>query len=392
MLESAGGPERTGRGPLRSDAPAPPVTSGLLTVGVEEEFLLVDRRTRRPVGRGPQVLESAATLLGDRAQHEFYTAQVETCTLPTSRLPELREDLAWLRTVMGRAADGEGCRLIASGTPALAPQDPLEVTAGERYRRMAVRFAGAVGRYDGVVCGCHIHVGVSGRGQALALANHMQPWLPVLQGLAANSPFARGRDTGYAAGRAAEHARWPTVGPAPVLDESGYERVATALVRGGTLLDRRMIYWYARPSEHVPTLEIRVADVNADLDTVILLSALVRGLAASFLSDVEEGLRPVPLLDGALLEAHRLAARYGLEGEGLDPATGCLLPARILAERLLARAAPALAAAGDLGFVEQHLRRLHTRGGGAARQRAVHARHGRCRDIVDSLADATTGV
>ncbi|MFE9561535.1 glutamate-cysteine ligase family protein [Streptomyces sp. NPDC006487] len=100
----------------------------------------------------------------------------------------------------------------------------------------------------------------------------MGPWLPVLQALAAYSPFDRGRDSGYASRRAVEHARWPAVGPAPVLDEAGYEHCAEELVRSGTVLDRRMIYWYARPSEHVPTPEIRVADVNARIGTVVLLA------------------------------------------------------------------------------------------------------------------------
>ncbi|WUG90914.1 glutamate-cysteine ligase family protein [Streptomyces sp. NBC_00454] len=157
----------------------------------------------------------------------------------------------------------------------------MTVTRDERYRRMESRFASILGDYDQAVCGCHIHIGVDCRARALDLANRMRPWLPTLQALAANSPFNRGRDSGYASWRAVEHARWPTVGPAPVLDEAAYERCADALVRSGTALDRRMIYWYARPSEYVPTLEIRVADVNARLDTVVLLAVLVRGLVAT---------------------------------------------------------------------------------------------------------------
>ncbi|WP_412566273.1 glutamate-cysteine ligase family protein [Streptomyces nojiriensis] len=97
------------------------------------------------------------------------------------------------------------------------------------------------------------------RSQALALANRIRPWLPVLQAIGANSPYDRGKDSGHASWRSVEHARGPTVGPAPVLDEADYEHLASTLVRTGTILDRRMIYWYARPSEHVPMLEIRPA-------------------------------------------------------------------------------------------------------------------------------------
>ncbi|UUU38638.1 carboxylate-amine ligase [Streptomyces sp. NBC_00162] len=368
----------------------PALPSGLVTMGVEEEFLLVDRHTRAPSGSAPHVLEAAATVLGSQAQGEFYTAQVEVCTQPVSTAAALRAELVRLRRVMGDAAAGEGCLLVASGTPVTDPAEPLTVSDDERYQRMAHGFAAALGQYDGIVCGCHIHVGVTSRAQALALANHMRPWLPTLQHLAANSPFVHGRDTSYASRRAVEHTRWPTVGPAPMLpDEAAYEEAVTSLMAERGLLDRRMIYWYARPSEHVPTLEIRVADVNADVDTVVLLAALVRALATTLLTDISQG-RPVPMFpETALYEAHRMAARHGMEGVGLDPATGCTLPAHILAERLLAKTAPALAVAGDLSLVEQHLWQLRTYGGGAARQRAAYGHHGRLRDVVDYLAETT---
>ncbi|WP_328740686.1 glutamate--cysteine ligase [Streptomyces erythrochromogenes] len=360
------------------------------TMGVEEEFLLVDRLTRAPVGRAAGVIEAAAGRLGPLVQPEFFTAQVESCTSPTSSTAVLRAELAWLRAELVRAAEAQDCLLVGTGTPVIPPEHPLTITPDERYRRMAVRFASAVGGYDQPVCGCHVHIGVSSRAQALDLANRLRPWLPTLQALSANSPFDRGRDSGHASWRAVEHARWPTVGPAPFLDEASYERIAHDLVQCGALLDRRMIYWYARPSEHVPTLEIRVADVNARLDTVVLLAALVRGLAGVLLPERDEG-RPPPFLEcGRLREAHRLAALHGLGGgEGLDPVGGAHVPVWDMLDRLRERAAPGLAAAGDLHMVDTLLDRLRTEGGGAARQRAAHVRRGRLADVVDSLAMTT---
>ncbi|MFD9519242.1 glutamate--cysteine ligase [Streptomyces sp. NPDC059979] len=370
--------------PVGTGAPA-----GLLTMGVEEEFLLVDRHSRAPVGRGPRVIEAAARTLGPLVQPEFFTAQAEVCTTPTTSTAALRAELARLRAGLVGAAAGEDCLVLASGTPVIPPEHPLTVTPDERYLRMVVRFPSAVGDYDRVVCGCHVHIGVPGRAQALELANRMRPWLPCLQALTANSPFDRGADTGYASWRAVEHARWPTVGPAPVLDEASYERIANALVQCGALLDRRMIYWYARPSEHVPTLEIRVADVNARLDAPVLLAALARGLAAVMGPETEEG-RPPPHLEcGRLREAHRLAAVYGLDGDGLDPVTGARVPAWAVVDRLRERAAAGLAASGDASLVDTLLDRLRTEGDGASRQRAVHGRHGRLTDVVDSLARTT---
>ncbi|MFE7595647.1 glutamate--cysteine ligase [Streptomyces sp. NPDC057494] len=360
-----------------------------MTVGVEEEFLLVERHTGRPVDRGPLVVEAARAVLGEQAQSEFFGAQVEVCTRPTSCLAELRSELALLRRVMAEAAAAEGCLLVATGTPVIPPERPPTVTPGERYGRMAARWPWLVGSYDGMVCGCHVHVGVTGRGQALALANHLRPWLPILQAIAANSPFSLGHDTGWASRRSVEHARWPSVGPAPLLDETGYDRLADHLVRTGTLLDRRMIYWYARPSEHVPTLEVRICDVNADLDTVVLLTAFVRGLATALLPEIADG-RPAPRLpEPRLISAHRLAAREGLEGNGLDPASGERVPVTETVERLLARAEPGLAAAGDLELAQELYDRVRRCGGGAARQRAAYLRRGRLSDVVGDLVRLT---
>ncbi len=362
------------------------------TVGVEEEFLLVDRRTRLPAPLAPQVIAAAAGALGDQVQSEFLQVQVETCTRPALRLKELRDDLARLRAVLVAAAADADCLLVASGSPVLAGPGPALLTENPRYHRMAARYPGAVDGYGGALCGCHVHLGTVERGLALALGNRLRPWLPVVQALAVNSPFDAGRDTGFASWRAVRLARWPTVGPAPVLDEPGYEALADSLVARGTLLDRRMIYWFTRPSEHLPTLEVRVTDVNADLETVLLLAALLRGLAGVLLEEARAGLPLPDVPQDRMVAAHRRAARTGPAGAGIDPFTGSPVPTTTLVDRLLERAAPGLAAAGDLAAVEAGLDRLRRLGTGADRQRRhYHLRH-RPTDVVDGLARLTATV
>ncbi|MFD3875853.1 glutamate--cysteine ligase [Streptomyces sp. NPDC058623] len=361
------------------------------TVGVEEEYLLVDRGTRAPVNRGPQVIRAAARELGELVQSEFYDAQVEICTRPTTDCADLRRQLSLLRESTTRAARAAGCLPVASGVPVIAPLEPLTVTDDERYRRMARRSAHLIDGFT-AVCGCHIHVGTMDRPRALALASHMRPWLPVLQSLTGNSPLMGGRDTGHDSWRSVAFSCWPTVGPPPVVDEAQYLAHVDGLVAAGVLLDRRMLYWYARPSEHVPTLEIRVSDVNADLDTVILTVALVRGLAAVLLEDVDAGVPPPTVPPHRLWGAHALAARGGLDGPGADPCGRGQLPAELLVERLLDRAAPGLAAAGDLDLARTLWEGLRRRGTGASRQRAVLAATGSLTAVVDRLAVAPADV
>ncbi|MFE7511308.1 YbdK family carboxylate-amine ligase [Streptomyces sp. NPDC057540] len=367
----------------------------ILTMGVEEEFVLVDLATRAPVNRAPQVIRRAVRSLGDQVQTEFFNAQIEVCTRATASRADLRDELSRLRTEVGAAAREAHCVPVACGTPVLPPEEPLTVTDTERYRLMARHFASLVtredgaAREDGLVCGCHVHIGTFDRPRALELAQHMRPWLPVLQALAGNSPYARRHDTGFQSWRAVEHARWPTVGPTPVLDEARYLALVARLIRDGTLLDRRMVYWHARPSEHVPTLEIRVADTNADLDTVVLVAILARALAATLLGRVDAVAPPPRVPQAHLLRAHRLAAVHGLTGAGLDPIDGHRRPAAELVDALMALARPGLDLTGDTAWAHEQWRRVRVDGGGAARQRAVFRRHGRFSAVVDSLAAAT---
>lgn len=362
----------------------------VLTMGVEEEFHLVDRDSRAPVNRAPEVIRELAAELGGQVQAEFYDTQVEVCTLPAAEREDLRRQLLRLRCSVAQAAERAHCLAVASGSPVLPPREPLTITDNARYRLMASRFAGLVGPYR-LVCGCHVHVGRLDRGRALALANQMRPWLPALQSITGNSPYVCGRDTGLDSWRSVAYSGWPTVGPPPLVDERQYLEYVDGLVGAGVLLDRRMLYWHARPSEHVPTLEIRISDVNADVDTVVLTAVLVRGLASVLLEEADAGVPPPEPPEGVLRAAHRLAARHGIGGPGLDVRTGGRVPARLLVDRLVERAAPGLERAGDLGAVEALWAGMLRRGTGARRQRAVYAATGSLAAVVDSL-NAVTGV
>ncbi|MBV9025038.1 MAG: glutamate--cysteine ligase [Streptomycetaceae bacterium] len=370
--------------PLSSESRAASVD--VPTFGVEEEFLLVDRETRVPTPCVSMVLKSAGEVLGDQVQAELFPTQVETCTRPVRTLQELRGELLRLRTAIAAAAAETGCLAVASGTAVVPAPGSFEVTGSSRYLRMAAEFGAVTDELGSGVCGCHVHVAVSCRDEAVRLGNHLRPWLPTVGALAANSPFRKGWDSGYASWRAMSWSQWPGVGPPPMLpDAAAYDALVDSLIAAGFMLDRGMIYWYARPSEHFPTLEVRVADVNADLDTVVLLAALVRGLTATLVGAVRAD-EPAPAIPDRLLQAaHWRAARDGLAGFGLDLAAGRPRPAVELVEALIERAAPGLEAAGDMDEVQALWRRVRLARGGAARQREAYRRRGDLRDVVDDL-------
>ncbi|HEX8632010.1 MAG TPA: glutamate--cysteine ligase [Catenuloplanes sp.] len=361
--------------------------SGLLTIGVEEEYLLVDGQEPHAVPAVEEVFDQLPGQLREQVQHEYLRTQIEVASAPGLDLRDLWGSLRQLRTELSCAAERAGVRLVAVGASPIAGGD-ADVSDKPRYHRMAERF-GRLSPGQGSN-GMHIHVGIADPELGVQVLNHLRPWLPVLQAATANSPFCDGVDTRYASWRTIMWERWPTVGPAPFLESAEhYRTLLEDLITSGTMLDEGMLYWYARLSANYPTVEIRIGDVCPTLDDTMLVAALARALAATVLRDVRAGV-PAPRPEGALLSAaHWRAARDGLEGSGLDLGTRQLRPAWHLLRRLFDHVRPELERHGDLEIATVLLGRLRARGTGAARQRAVHAQRGDLRAVVDYLAEQT---
>ncbi|WP_329385947.1 glutamate--cysteine ligase [Streptomyces sp. NBC_01351] len=359
-----------------------------LTVGVEEEFLLVDARTFRVVPAAPLVLATAGGLPGElHAEGTRY--QVEISTPIAHSTDSLRAELAALRRTLGRAARAHGCRLLAAPSPVVAVEGPLHLTDDEPRQREQHRRFGAL--TDTLVsCGRHIHIGTLDVDTAVAVSNRVRPWLPTLIALAANSPFWGGRDTGHASWRAMAWSGWPSAGPPPHFTSTAhFRRSVQTLLGSGAALDTKMVYWDLRPSGNWPTLEFRAPDMSPDIDGAVLQAELARALVATAMREVAEQRPDPPVRDDVLRLARWRAAHDGLEGFGLDPYTGTELPAADLAEALLDLVAPELAAAGDLDHAAKTLASLLRDGSGAHRQRAAFARRQDLGDVLRHLTDET---
>ena len=348
-----------------------------LTVGVEEEFLLVDADGRLS-GRGPEVVDEATDPQGV-LETELALCQVESATGICETPEGVLTQLTTLRAELTGVARKQGLRLLPSGTPVLPEDERPEITPQPRYLRMARHFGATV--RAGATCGCHVHVGMSDRELGVEVINQVRPWLPALLAVTANSPFD-GLDTGYASYRYQNWSRWPSAGPPPrfaSLDE--YESIVDDLLRSGAILDKAMVYWDVRLSDHQPTLEFRVSDVAATAGDAALLATLVRGLVAHVMSYGG----PVPDMSHAVLRANLWrASRDGLGGESLHPVTGAVAPLVDQLDDLLAMITPSLG--DDVEFAAAGLAKLREQGGGADRQRAVFARRHKLTDVVDELA------
>jgi glutamate---cysteine ligase / carboxylate-amine ligase len=350
------------------------------TFGVEEEFLLADPETGRTVPAAPEVLKAALEepVPGD-VHAELSQTQVEAATVPCASLDELEHELMAGRARLAAAARSCGVWLLPSGTSPLG--GPAVPTDGARFASITARYAEVVRDYQ--ACGCHVHVGVLDRETAVAVCNHLRPWLPTLLALSVNSPYHDGRDTGYASWRIVEQSRFPGAGVPPWChDAADYDERVARLVDSGVLLDEAQSFWLVRPSPTWPTVELRVADTAVDVSGALLQATLSRALVTTALADLSLG-REAPRLDDQVLAAAVWsAARYGLGGVGVHPVRGHRVPATELLDELIVRVAPALAEAGDLAAARELFAGVLRRGTGAERQRAV----GEPLDVVRLLA------
>jgi YbdK family carboxylate-amine ligase len=357
--------------------------SAPLTVGVEEEFLLLDPVSWRNAPVADEFGAAFPRDLGDRRRDEFRLSMAELVTPVCTDLATLRHELSVARTAGAEAASAVGARLVAIGATPYAEPELVEADK-PRFHAIA-RHYGPVA-HDPAVCGCHVHIGVPDRRTAIQVCNRIRVWLPVLQAIAVNSPFHAGADTGYASWRNVQLDRWPSLGPAPWLaSEADYDGIVGSLVASGVMLDPTMVLWYARPSAKYPTVEVRVADVCSTVDDAVLLAALTRAMVATPLDDG-------PVDDLLLSAAHWNAAHTGLDGTLLDPRTGSARPAWDLVCELLDRVSPALQRHGDLAEVHSGLDRLRREGTGAARQRRIFAETGSLGCVLAEWADRTAGL
>lgn len=363
-----------------------------LTLGVEEEFLLLDCRTALPaprVGRLQAAAEHEPGLKRGEVDTELLQALAETATPVCSELDEVAAYLARLRHAVGAAARRVDCRLAATGGAPLAGDVAVPVTDTQRYREMRMN-AGRLAD-EQLICGMHIHVAVPDRQTAAAALGRLRPWLPVLVALGANSPFWDGRDTGFASWRTVVFGRWPVSGPPPFFSGAAqYEQRVAALLGTGVVADRHQLYWHARLSDEYPTLEIRAPDVQLDVESAVTIAGIARGLVVTALRDHRKGARPLDPPASILQAAGWHAARHGLDADLVDPRTGTPSPAAEVVGVLVDRLTPALKELGDAERVTTGVRQLLGRGTGAARQRAALARGG-TRGLLDLIAPEPTG-
>ncbi len=343
-----------------------------LTVGIEEEYLLVDLKTRDLVREAPAgLMEEAKEALADQVSPEFLQCQIEVGTHVCRTISEARADLLRLRHMLGKIAGSHGLAIIAASTHPFADWQQQHFTRKERYLELAEDLAG-VGRRM-LICGMHVHVGIEDEDLRIDIFNQLSYFLPHLLALSASSPFWAGRDTGLKSFRLSVFDNLPRTGLPPKFDSwAEYERAVNALVKTGCIEDGTKIWWDLRPSARFPTLETRICDVATWLTDAAAIAALIQCLTR-MLTRLRRRNQRWRQYDRFLINENRWRAqRYGVSGSLIDFGRGELVDYRELLEEmteLLARDAAALGCERELAAVLD----IPRRGTSADRQRAAYA-------------------
>ncbi|MBA2641274.1 MAG: glutamate--cysteine ligase [Nocardioidaceae bacterium] len=357
------------------------------TVGVEEELLVVDLTDGTPQPLGQPVVESAGRA-GPQAsgqggvEKELKREQVELNSEPSTDLAAIGADLTRLRRRLCDAATDHGLALAALGTSPV----PVEATPTRNLRYERINSEYGLTTRELLVNGCHVHVSVTSRAEAVGVLDRIRPWLATISALTCNSPYWQGVDSGYASYRHRVWSRMPSAGPTELFgDVAGYDRAIAQMVSCGAAMDDGMIYLDARVSRDYPTVELRVADVCTAVDHAVLVAGLGRGLVETAARELADGVAPAPVRVEVLRGAAWRAARTGVSGDLVDTLSAGTAPAAELVERLVAHVEPALRHYGDLDTVWRTARDVLDHGTGADQQRDAYARSGG--DLVAVVRD-----
>ena len=371
--------------------PEPP-----FTIGIEEEYLLVDSDSRDLAREPPDaLLRECESRLGDLVRPEFLRSQIEVGTEVCETVQAARKNLAHLRRSVAEVAANFGLAPIAASTHPFAKWHEQAQTDKERYNILAESMQGVARRL--LICGMHVHVGIDDNELRVDLLNQVGYFLPHLLALSTSSPFWRGHDTGLKSYRLSVFDELPRTGLPERFESYGeYQRHVDVLTRAGLITDATMLWWDARLSARFPTIEMRISDVCTRLDDAISIAALFISVVRMLYRLRRNNQRWRRYAAMLINENRWRAQRYGFDEGLVDFGLGEVVPCEDLLDELFDLVREDAEALGCLEQVEAN-RDIIRRGTSAHRQLATYGealaagadRHAALVAVVDMLIAET---
>ncbi len=363
------------------------MTNAAFTLGIEEEYLLVDRDSGELREAPEGLMDACAAELEGQVSPEFLQCQIEIGTRVCSDITAARADLKRLRSTVARCAAQHGLAPIAVSCHPFADWKDQHHTDKDRYNRLAQDLGGVIRRM--LICGMHVHIGLPDDETRIDLMGQLSYFLPHMLALSASSPFWQGEDTGLASYRLTVFDNLPRTGLPPQFNSfAEFDRSTQTLIDLGLIEDTTKIWWDLRPSHRFPTLETRICDVSPRMEDALSLAALAQCLARFFFRLREKNQR-WRVYDRFLINENRWrAARYGTHEGLIDFGARAIIPLPQAVEEirdLIAEDAAALGCEAEIA----RLSRMAETGTSADRQRTVYTA---ARDEGRDHAEAMRGV
>ncbi len=363
------------------------------TLGVEEEYMLLDSDTYDLVQHIDTVLAAAAgSQFEARINSELMQSVIEITTPVCRTAADVEKELTQLRSYVIGVAGEKGLRVGSAGTHPFSLFERQRITAKDRYRSMVDQMQ-YIARRE-LIFGMHVHVAVDGPEKAIQVVNGLLNHLGQLLALSASSPFWRGEATGLSSSRQMVFAAMPRAGPPPRFrDYNDYAEVVGQLERTGCIKDYTHIWWDIRLHPRLGTVEIRICDGVTRLEDAVSLAAFCQSLVKHYSEMYDRG-EEIPSYHRILTTENKwLAARYGLEAPVMDLATGRRnrVPVAQLVRRTLRDLEPH---ARELGCESEldGIRAILSRGNGSDRQLRIFNANRDIVEVVREIADATEAV
>jgi carboxylate-amine ligase len=359
------------------------------TLGIEEEFQMVDRRTGQLVPHIQTVLERGRALFGDQIKAEMLQPTVELISDILPDIPTARREMSILRARLAQLLGEEGLALISAGTHPTAWWQDEPRTPYPRYAELEDEFQDVARSI--LIFGLHVHVGVESQAQAVLLMNQLRTWLPHLLALSSNSPFWEGRMTGIQSYRSVVWKPFPRSGVPEVFPSwSDFDAYVQTLINTGCIDNGKRIWWDIRPHPFFKTIEFRICDMPATLNDTIALAALCQALVAKVTMLNRAGLW-LPMLSSHFIEENKWRAmRAGLDAQIVDFELGRRLSMRESIHNLLDFVDDVVDDLGSRAEID-YLRSLidGAHGTGADQQIAVYRQTGSLEAVLQFLMQQT---
>jgi len=359
----------------------------MFSIGVEEEFQIVDPETGALKAHINEMMPRGRELLGDQIKPEMLQSMVELITTVCKDVREVRQQVTHLRATASDLVRERGLCLVAAGTHPFSHWQTQPTTDNERYHVLEEDLQDVVRSI--LIFGLHVHIGMPDRQTLIEVMNEVRYFLPHILALSTSSPFWLGRETGLKSYRTIVWSQFPRTGiPDPFASWQEYESYVDLLIHTGCIDNGKKIWWDLRPHPLYNTLEFRVCDMPVTADETIAIAALFQAVVARLyqLRSRNLGFRTYP--SNLILENKWRAARYGLDGMLIDFGKREEVAARDLMEELLAFVDPVVDELGSRDELET-VRRIVRMGTGADRQLAAFRRHGNAKAVVDHLIEET---